>query len=144
MLVKTAEEMETLGREIGATLRGGEVIELIGDVGAGKTTFTRGLALGLGITSPITSPSFTISCCYPARDELSLNHYDFYRLSNPGVVAMELAESISDPRAITVIEWGESIQDVLPKNHIIIRINYMPDVGRTVEISGYDYSTTEN
>ena len=57
---------------------------------------------------------------------------------------MELAESISDPRAITVIEWGESIQDVLPKNHIIIRINYMPDVGRTVEISGYDYSTTEN
>ena len=144
MLVKTAEEMETLGREIGATLRGGEVIELIGDVGAGKTTFTRGLALGLGITSPITSPSFTISCRYPARDELSLNHYDFYRLSNPGVVAMELAESISDPRAITVIEWGESIQDVLPKNHIIIRINYMPDVGRTVEISGYDYSTTEN
>jgi len=144
MLVKTAEEMETLGREIGATLKGGEVIELIGDVGAGKTTFTRGLALGLGITSPITSPSFTISCRYPARDELSLNHYDFYRLSNPGVVAMELAESISDPRAITVIEWGESIQDVLPKNHIIIRINYMPDVGRTVEISGYDYSTTEN
>ena len=144
MLVKTAEEMETLGREIGTTLKGGEVIELIGDVGAGKTTFTRGLALGLGITSPITSPSFTISCRYPARDELSLNHYDFYRLSNPGVVAMELAESISDPRAITVIEWGESIQDVLPKNHIIIRINYMPDVGRTVEISGYDYSTTEN
>ena len=144
MLVKTAEEMETLGREIGATLKGGEVIELIGDVGTGKTTFTRGLALGLGITSPITSPSFTISCRYPARDELSLNHYDFYRLSNPGVVAMELAESISDPRAITVIEWGESIQDVLPKNHIIIRINYMPDVGRTVEISGYDYSTTEN
>lgn len=144
MLVKTAEEMETLGREIGATLKGGEVIELIGDVGAGKTTFTRGLALGLGITSPIASPSFTISCRYPARDELSLNHYDFYRLSNPGVVAMELAESISDPRAITVIEWGESIQDVLPKNHIIIRINYMPDVGRTVEISGYDYSTTEN
>lgn len=144
MLVKTAEEMETLGREIGATLKGGEVIELIGDVGAGKTTFTRGLALGLGITSPITSPSFTISCRYPARDELSLNHYDFYRLSNPGVVAMELAESISDPRAITVIEWGESIQDVLPKNHIFIRINYMPDVGRTVEISGYDYSTTEN
>lgn len=144
MLVKTTEEMETLGREIGATLKGGEVIELIGDVGAGKTTFTRGLALGLGITSPITSPSFTISCRYPARDELSLNHYDFYRLSNPGVVAMELAESISDPRAITVIEWGESIQDVLPKNHIIIRINYMPDVGRTVEISGYDYSTTEN
>ena len=144
MLIKTAEEMETLGREIGATLKGGEVIELIGDVGAGKTTFTRGLALGLGITSPITSPSFTISCRYPARDELSLNHYDFYRLSNPGIVAMELAESISDPRAITVIEWGESIQDVLPKNHIIIRINYMPDVGRTVEISGYDYSTTEN
>lgn len=144
MLVKTTEEMETLGREIGATLKGGEVIELIGDVGAGKTTFTRGLALGLGITSPITSPSFTISCRYPARGGLSLNHYDFYRLSNPGVVAMELAESISDPRAITVIEWGESIQDVLPKNHIIIHINYTPDVGRTVEISGYDYSTTEN
>lgn len=143
MIIKTAEEMETLGRKIGASLHGGEVIELIGDVGAGKTTFTRGLALGLGITSPITSPSFTISCRYPARDGLSLNHYDFYRLSDPGIVAMELAESVHDPRAITVIEWGESIQDVLPKNHIIIHINYLPDAGRVVEISGYDYSTTE-
>ncbi len=144
MLVKTTEEMEALGRKIGATFKGGEVIELIGDVGAGKTTLTRGLALGLGIASPITSPSFTISCRYHARDGLSLNHYDFYRLSNPGVVAMELAESINDPRAITVIEWGESIQDILPKKHIIIHINYLPDTGRDVEISGCDYSTTEN
>ena len=120
---------------MGRRLRGGEVLELIGDVGAGKTTFTRGLAAGLCVTDVIQSPSFTISCSYPARDGLTLNHYDFYRLNDPGIVTMELAESISDDKSITVIEWGDSIRNVLPTNHVIIKFNYLPDQGRDVVIS---------
>lgn len=127
--------MEELGRQLGTKLNGGTVIELVGDVGAGKTTFTRGLARGLGVVDNIVSPSFTISCRYPARNGLSLNHYDFYRLNDPGVVALELAESIADPWAITVVEWGESTQDALPPRHIRVEIVALPDSGRSVEIN---------
>lgn len=142
MIIQTAEQMEQLGRRIGRQLRGGEVLELVGDVGTGKTTFTRGLAMGLGVTDTIQSPSFTISCNYPARDGLVLNHYDFYRLNDLGIVTMELSESINDPSSITVIEWGDSIRDVLPDKHVVINFNYLPGSGRDVVISTtkpYDY-----
>lgn len=135
MIIASADDMENLGQQIGARLRGGEVLELIGDVGAGKTTFTRGLARGLGVTEVVQSPSFTISCNYPARDNLTLNHYDFYRLADPGIVTMELAESITDPKSITVIEWGDNIRNTLPNNRVIIKFNYLPNTGRDVEIT---------
>ena len=135
MIIKTAEQMETLGQKIGQNIRGGEIIELIGDLGAGKTTFTRGLAKGLGITDPITSPSFTINCNYSGRDGLTLHHYDFYRLNDAGVIAMELAESINNPKGATVIEWGDVIRDILPaKQHATITIAYLPSEGREVDI----------
>lgn len=130
----SAEAMEQLGQVVGRKLSGGEVIELIGDIGAGKTTFVRGLARGLDITEQIQSPSFTINCHYQARDNLVLNHYDFYRLNEAGIMSMELAETINDPNNVTVIEWGGSINDVLPKNHIKIKIDYLPGSGRDVTI----------
>lgn len=133
MKVKTAEELIELGRTAGTKLRGGEVIELVGDVGAGKTTFVKGLALGLRIDDDdVQSPSFTISRSYPARDGLTLNHYDFYRLNDAGIMKMEIAESLHEPKNITVIEWGESVADVLPDERIVININYLPDDGREV------------
>lgn len=134
MIIETDQQMEQLGRQLGRQLRGGEVIELIGDVGAGKTTLVRGLAAGLDITDNIVSPSFTINCNYPARDGLTLHHYDFYRLADAGIVSLELGEAINDPVAVTVIEWGSSIQDVLPANHIVIRIDYRPETGRQVKL----------
>ena len=101
------------------------VIELIGDVGAGKTTFVRGLAEGLSITEPITSPSFTISKSYALPHSRGyLIHYDFYRLQDPGLMADDLAESIANPDNIVIIEWGESITDLLPKDHTTINIEY--------------------
>ena len=135
MIIQSAEQMEQLGEQIGRRLHGGEVIELIGDVGAGKTTLTRGIARGLGVTDNITSPSFTISCNYPGRDQLTLRHYDFYRLSDSGIMAMELAEVIADPHSVTIVEWGDSIRDVLPANHITITIDYLPETGRQVTIA---------
>ena len=108
------------------------VIELIGDVGAGKTTFVRGLAKGLGVKEPVTSPSFTISKSYACENGKTLTHYDFYRLSDPGIMSEDLEESINDPNNITVVEWGESVSNILPKNHTIINIIYNDDNSREV------------
>lgn len=134
VIIPNDESMRALGVKIGAALHGGEVFELIGDVGAGKTTFVKGLAAGLAIDDDVQSPSFTINRRYKGRDELILSHYDFYRLNDAGIMNMEVAESLSEPGTITVVEWGESIKDVLPSSRIVITINYLPDEGRTVEI----------
>ena len=109
------------------------VIELIGDVGAGKTTFTRGLAKGLGIEHPITSPSFTISKSYALPNNTGhLIHYDFYRLPNPGLMLDDLRENLENPDNIIIIEWGKSIEDILPQNRTKIEIKYTKDNSREV------------
>jgi tRNA threonylcarbamoyladenosine biosynthesis protein TsaE len=109
------------------------VIELLGDVGAGKTTFTRGLAKGLGIKAAVTSPSFTISKLYQG-EKYQLAHYDFYRLEDPGLMSEDLEESIRDPNMITVVEWGESIRGVLPDNREIVEIKYIDENSREINI----------
>lgn len=134
MLIKSDSEMRAFGTKIGQPLRGGEIFELIGDVGAGKTTFVKGLAVGLEIDDDVQSPSFTINRRYDGRDGLTLSHYDFYRLNDAGIMSMEISESLNDPKIITVVEWGESVQDVLPADQIIVRIDYLPDEGRDVEL----------
>ncbi len=116
--VNSADEMMEFGARVGALLSGGEVIELIGDIGAGKTTFTKGVARGLQVHDDVQSPTFTISRVYQARDGLELAHYDFYRLSDPGILKMELSETAHDPHMITVIEWGEVVSRVLPEGTI--------------------------
>lgn len=127
MKVNSAEELIELGQKLGSDLRGGEVIELVGDVGAGKTTLTQGIACGLGIEGTIGSPSFTIMNSYHGRDGLTMNHYDFYRLDDPGIMREEIAESLSDPTTITIIEWADSIKGVLPNERKIVHINYLPN-----------------
>jgi tRNA threonylcarbamoyladenosine biosynthesis protein TsaE len=102
-------------------LRGGEVIELVSDVGGGKTTFVRGLARGLGSPDKVASPTFTISREYRAGDR-TLYHFDFYRISEAGIMADELAELLDDPRAIVVVEWADVVEDVLPPDRLTIRI----------------------
>lgn len=133
--VATAESMQALGAQIGALCVGGEVIELIGDIGAGKTTFTKGLAQALGIEEDVQSPTFTISRVYATEANLLLAHYDFYRLSDPGVMKIELAESVADPRTITVIEWAGNVADVLPKDTLHIAITTMMNEQREVTLS---------
>lgn len=108
------------------------VIELLGDVGAGKTTFTRGLAEGLGIKEPITSPSFTISKSYAIPSGKTLVHYDFYRLLDPGLMAEDLEENLSNPNNIVIVEWADSVTDFLPKDHIKIKIKLNDDGTREV------------
>lgn len=138
MIIEVASELATkeLGQKIAATLKGGEVFELIGDVGAGKTTFVKGLAAGLGVEDDVQSPSFTISRMYEARDGLQLAHYDFYRLNDPGIMANELQEMVGDPTTITVIEWADIVEGVLPEGHFTLRFSAPTETTRRIEASG--------
>lgn len=138
MLIEVTDEAATraLGTKLGRLLRGGEVIELVGDVGAGKTTFVKGLAKGLDIDEAVQSPSFTISRVYDARDGLMLAHYDFYRLSDAGIMANELAETTKDPATITVIEWADIVEGVLPTERLRITFTAPTETTRNLKVLG--------
>ena len=131
--INTTEEMIEFGKEIGSNLEGGSVLELIGDVGAGKTTFTKGLALGLGVLETVQSPTFTISRVYEG-DNLTLSHYDFYRLNDYGIMKMELAENLSDPQNITVVEWAGDLADILPEKHLKLIFESVSEDKRLVKV----------
>ena len=128
--INSTEEMIEFGREIGSNLEGGSVLELIGD---GKTTFTKGLALGLGVLETVQSPTFTISRVYEG-DNLTLSHYDFYRLNDYGIMKMELAENLSNPQNITVVEWAGELADILPEKHLKLIFESISEDKRLVKV----------
>lgn len=125
--------MKRLGEKLGAALRGGEVIELVGDVGAGKTTLAKGVARGLTIDEDVQSPSFTISRVYEGRDNLTFAHYDFYRLQDAGIMGNELHETINDPQSVTLVEWADIISGILPEDRVAIFIKPLTETKRELE-----------
>jgi tRNA threonylcarbamoyladenosine biosynthesis protein TsaE len=126
MLIHSETEMLEYGKKLGASLKAPSVLELLGDVGTGKTTLVRGIAKGLGIKEDVTSPSFTISKEYQGQ-KYRLVHYDFYRLGDPGIMSEDLAEAIADQNTITIIEWGNTVQNILPNERKIIDIKYIDE-----------------
>lgn len=114
--------MKAFGEKLGAVLVGGEIIELVGDVGAGKTTLTKGIAAGMGVDEDVQSPSFTISRVYDTPSNLHLSHYDFYRLHDAGIMADELHETLHDASTVTIIEWAEIVAGVLPEDRLSVHI----------------------
>lgn len=130
----SAEATEKLGEQVGAAVRGGEVIELVSDLGGGKTTFVRGLARGFGSTAHVSSPTFTISQEYKAGGR-TLYHFDFYRLHEAGIMADELSEAAHDPNAVVVVEWGDIVADVLPADRITITIRAVTEHEREFIVS---------
>lgn len=111
------------------------VIVLTGDVGAGKTTFTRALATTLGVVEPVTSPSFTISKRYALPTGGELIHYDFYRLDDPGLMADDLDEAIHTPGSLVIIEWGQNILDLVPEDAHFLYFIINDDGSRTIKES---------
>ena len=137
MIVKSVDQLKRLAWELGKTLHGGECIELRGDVGAGKTTFAQGLARGLGITTTVNSPSFTLEKSYIGSRDLTMHHYDFYRLEDPGIMRRTIAEGLTGEKNITVVEWADTVKDVLPPERIIVEIKYVADQPEWREVN-YD------
>ncbi len=117
---KNAEATEKLGFRLGQALKGGEVIELISDLGGGKTTFSRGLARGAGSPDHVSSPTFTISNVYEAGG-LTIHHFDFYRLAEAGLMEHELEDVLGQDDQVVVVEWSDVVAHVLPKDRLTIR-----------------------
>lgn len=129
--------MLEFGQKFAEKLQLPAVIELIGDVGAGKTTFTRGLAAGLGVAEPVTSPSFTISKRY-AFPGGELVHYDFYRLDDPGIMRDELDETLNEPNSVVVVEWGGDVADLLPPSKHRLEIQLDTDGNRIIQEENHE------
>lgn len=140
-------EMRRIARQVAAVLEGGENLLLFGELGAGKTTFTQGLAEGLGITDPVKSPTFTYLREYrlPSRST-RLAHYDLYRLPEPPSVAdlasIELPERLADPDVITVVEWADRLLE-RPAKHHAIEFVVEPDGSHTIYLPDPLYRRVE-
>ncbi|MBX4201536.1 tRNA (adenosine(37)-N6)-threonylcarbamoyltransferase complex ATPase subunit type 1 TsaE [Candidatus Saccharibacteria bacterium] len=115
----SSEDTERLGELLGSQLKGDEVIELKSDLGGGKTTFTKGLVRGAGIKVRVSSPTFTLSRVYRGND-LQIDHFDFYRLNDAGILAEQLSESINRSNTVVVVEWADIVKDVLPESRLSI------------------------
>ena len=114
-------------------MRGGEVIELVADLGGGKTTFVRGLVAGLGSPDRVSSPTFTISKVYKT-DNLEVHHFDFYRLQNAGLASFELHDLIGDPAVVLVVEWADVVEHALPEERITITLERTGDDSRHLTV----------
>ncbi len=131
MYSKTEKETENAGYELGKTLRGGDIVALNGDLGTGKTVFTRGIARALGISAPIQSPTFTIVREY--RGELRLCHFDLYRVTEAEELYEIGFDDYLDDDTVAVIEWADMFPEVIPKKAVRVTIGYCPDGRRRIE-----------
>jgi len=127
---------QNLGKLWGRSLPPGSILLLAGDLGSGKTTFIQGIALGLGVTDPVVSPTFTLINEYP-EGRIPLYHLDLYRLSPPEVRDLYLENywlGLEFPLGIVAIEWAEKLP-YLPDNYLQLNFTYLEDLSRQLEIA---------
>lgn len=135
MLTHSAEKTIELGRELAKRLSMGDVVALYGDLGSGKTTFTKGIGEGLGVEDPrhINSPSFVLIKEY--KGMLPLYHLDLYRLDNLEDIENIAIDEYLYGDGITVIEWAEKIKGLLPDKHIAVTFKIKGETERDIDIS---------
>lgn len=145
-ILENADETIAFGKWLGRQLVGGECIVLSGDLGAGKTTLTKGIAHGMGITETVHSPSYGIEAQYEATNGLRLHHFDFYRLEDPELLRYEFQDSLQDKNVVTIVEWADRLGDIsrdVPR--LDIEIEYLAkSVGRQLRCSGPLCSLLDN
>ena len=127
----SADETIAVGRQFASALRAGDVLALSGDLGAGKTCLVKGIAAGLGIVQPVTSPTFTLIHEYRSG-RLPLAHVDLYRLESAAGIGLE---DYFDAPWVTVIEWAEKIETLLPMHTKHIRLTALDEITRQIEVT---------
>ena len=135
-LTNSPEETEAIGAALGKIATPGTVIAYRGDLGAGKTAFTRGLAKGLGYTEPVTSPTYTIVNEY-LGGRLPLFHFDMYRLASSDDLWDIGWDDYLDRNGVCAVEWSENVADAL-EGAILITIHKTGENSRRIEIEGGD------
>lgn len=133
-ITHSPEETEKLGAALAQRLQPGTIIAYTGDLGAGKTAFTRGLAKGLGYTQPVTSPTYTIVNEYPGG-RLPLFHFDMYRLASSDDLWDIGWEDYLERGGVCAVEWSENVADAM-ENAIRISIAKLSDDTREITIEG--------
>jgi tRNA threonylcarbamoyladenosine biosynthesis protein TsaE len=133
---KSSAETIRIGKSIGSRLLPGDVVALVGELGAGKTQFIKGLAAGVGIGNPtyISSPSFTLINEYPGK--IPFYHIDLFRLEREKEAEELGLEDYFQGGGITAIEWADKIPSLLPKEMLFIHIAYVGKNIRSIEING--------
>ena len=126
-LLNNVEETMALGEKIGSLVRAGDIICIDGELGSGKTHLTKGLAMGLSINEYITSPTFTIVNEYDGR--LKLYHFDVYRVNDPDEIENIGFDEYIFGQGVSIIEWSNLIEDLIPYEHIQINIYKAPEKG---------------
>ena len=121
------KETDQLAKKLASNVVGGEVIEFKSDLGGGKTTFVKSFVDALGSSDHVSSPTFTVSKEYKTK-KFNIYHFDFYRVPDPGLISDSLKEVAVDNSSICLIEWGNSVDHVLPKNRLIIKIDKHPTI----------------
>lgn len=140
IILKSNNKTKEFAAQYAHNLIGGEVLALSGDLGAGKTTFTQGLAEGLGVKDKITSPTFVLMKQYKVTSHqslvTSLVHIDAYRMQDEmDALSIGLTDYFNKPDTVTVIEWPENIIKILPNNTIWINFKHINENTREIVIS---------
>jgi len=135
VVTHSPDETICLGRRIGAGLRPGDTLALTGDLGAGKTTLTRGIAEGLGVPGDVFSPTFTIIHEY--RGAISLYHIDLYRVSGESDLADLGLEEYFARGGVCVVEWSEGLGTLTPPKRLEIVLEMVGDEDRRIELIPY-------
>ncbi|MDE6729319.1 MAG: tRNA (adenosine(37)-N6)-threonylcarbamoyltransferase complex ATPase subunit type 1 TsaE [Oscillospiraceae bacterium] len=130
-VTNSPEESISLAHSLGKILRAGDVIAYSGDLGAGKTTFTRGLASGMGLSDLVTSPTFSLVHVY-GRPPLQLCHFDMYRITDPDELETTGYYDYLPEESVFAIEWSENIISALPDDLIQIRIETLGETSRKI------------
>ena len=136
-LTNSPADTEKIGEKLGGILTGGEVIAYTGDLGAGKTCFTRGLARGLGYKGNVTSPTFAIINEY-LGGRLNLYHFDMYRVTGWEDLYSTGYFDYLDAGGVIAAEWSENITAALPQNTIYVSIEKTDDLCRKITVTGVD------
>jgi tRNA threonylcarbamoyladenosine biosynthesis protein TsaE len=112
-----------------------QLIELVGDLGGGKTTLVKGIAAGIGATQTVTSPTFNIHRSYEGSHGKRLEHFDLYRLEDDEIVLNELTDTLKDPNALVCVEWANHFHKHLSSDRIVIECHFLSENEREFKIA---------